>query len=131
MKEQLLETWRIHNKMNLLLIDNIKDTGMEQSLSPPGRTVYYQLVHVHNVRIQWLEVCAPDIFKKYHAIKKETGFDREGLRQAFDKSAAGIEELINKSLDNEGRVKNFKKGIIPLVGYFISHESHHRGSILL
>ena len=27
--------------------------------------------------------------------------------------------------------KGFKKGIIPLLGYFISHESHHRGNIVL
>ena len=131
MKEQLIESWRIHNKMNLLLMDNITNTGMERSSSPRGRTVYLQLAHVHNVRIQWLEVCAPDIFKKHPALKKETGFDRKGLRQAFEESAAGIEELIHKSCDNEGQVKNFKKGIIPLIGYFISHESHHRGNILL
>jgi hypothetical protein len=28
-------------------------------------------------------------------------------------------------------VKNFKKDIIPLIGYFISHESHHPGDILV
>jgi uncharacterized damage-inducible protein DinB len=131
MKEQLLETWRIHNKMNFLLMDNITDAGMERTSGPRGRTVYHQLSHIHNVRLQWLEVCAPDIFKNHLAIKKETGFDRNGLRKALEESAAGIEELIHKSCNNEGRVKNFKKGIIPLTGYFISHESHHRGNILL
>ena len=27
--------------------------------------------------------------------------------------------------------KGFKKGIFTTLGYFIAHESHHRGSILL
>ena len=131
MKEQLLETWQINNHMNLLLMDNITDAGMEKTLSPRGRTVYLQLVHVHNVRISWLEVCAPDIFKKYVAIKKETAFNRKLLRKAFEDSAKGIEELFSRSWDEGGKIKNFKKGLLPMTGYFISHESHHRGNIIL
>ncbi len=141
MKDQLLDTWQINNRMNLLLMDNITDAGMLNSLSKPagmtpsgrrgGRTVYLQLVHVHNVRMQWLEVCANDICKKYKVLDKEAAFDRKALRKAFEDSAIGIEELFTLSWDDAGKVKGFKKGVIPLLGYFISHESHHRGNILL
>lgn len=132
MKEQLSEAWRINNSMNLLLMDNITDNGMQKTLSTRGgRNVYQQFVHVHNVRISWLEVCAPDIFKKYQAIDKEAAFNKKILRKAFEDSAKGIEELIEQSWKDGGKVKSFKKGIIPLIGYFISHESHHRGSIIL
>ena len=66
MKDQLLDTWQIHNKMNLLLIDNINEMGMQKTLSTRGgRTVSLQFVHMHNVRMGWLEICAKDIFKKY------------------------------------------------------------------
>ena len=131
MKEQLLEAWQINNNMNLMLIDNITDAGMQKTLSPRGRTVYMQLIHVHNVRIQWLEVCAPAIFKKHPALPKDAVFNRKNLRNAFQDSAEGIKELISESWDNGGKVKSFKKGIIPMIGYFISHDSHHRGNILL
>src|SRR5450432_2940644 len=132
MKEQLLDTWRIHNRMNLLLINNITDAGMQKTLSARGgRTVYLQWVHVHNVRMQWLEICAKDIFKKYKALEKEAEFDRKALQKSFEDSAKGIEELLSNSWDNGGKVKGFKNGVIPLLGYFISHESHHRGNILL
>jgi uncharacterized damage-inducible protein DinB len=132
MKEQLLETWQINNNMNLLLIDNISDAGMQKTLSiRGGRTVYLQLVHLHNVRIGWLEVSAPDIFKKYSPINKETAFNRKALRRSFEDSGRSIEELISKSWDNGGKVKNFKKGIVPMIGYLISHDSHHRGNIML
>jgi len=131
MKEQLLEAWQINNNMDLLLIDNITDAGMEKTLSPRGRTVYLQLVHMHNVRIQWLEVCAPAIFKKHPALPKDAVANRKNLRSAFIDSADGIKELIAESWANGGKVKSFKKGIIPMIGYLISHDSHHRGNIML
>jgi len=71
MKEQLTDAWQINNRMNLLFIDNINDEGMQKTLSTRGgRTVYLQLVHVHNVRMSWLEIIAKDIFNKYnHSIR--------------------------------------------------------------
>ncbi|HEY6062066.1 MAG TPA: DinB family protein [Chitinophagaceae bacterium] len=138
MKDQLLETWQINNRMNLLLMDHITDAGMQKSLSTRGgRTVYLQFVHIHNVRMQWLEICAKDIFsaanggKKYKVLDKEAAFDRRALRKAFEHSAKGIEDLLARGWDDGGQVKGFKKGILPMLGYFISHESHHRGNILL
>lgn len=132
MKVQMLDTWNTHNKMNLLLIDNITDAGMQKSLSTRGgRRVYQQFIHIHNVRMQWLEICAKDIFKKYKVLDKEANFDRSLVKKYFEDSAKGIEELLGKSWDDAGKVKGFKKGVLPLLAYFISHESHHRGNILL
>lgn len=132
MKEQFLETWRIHHRMNLLLIQNITDGGMQTSLgSRGGRTVYLQFVHLHNVRMQWLEGCAKDIFSKYKALAKETPLNRSTLLKALDDSAKGLEELFSRSWDEGGKIKGFRKGLLPLISYFISHESHHRGNIML
>ncbi len=138
MKEQLIETWRINNQMNLLLLDNISETSMQKTLSTRGgRTIYLQWVHIHNVRMQWMEICAKDIFKKYKVIDKAEAFDRNALHTAFENSGQGVEEMLGQSWDNGGKVKGFstgpggKKGVIPMLGYFISHESHHRGNMLL
>lgn len=118
--------------MNLLLMENITDAGMQKTLSTRGgRTVYLQLVHIHNVRMGWLEVCAKDIFRNYKNLDKEAVFDRQTLRKAFEDSARGLEELLSRSWDDGGKVKAFKKGVLPFLGYFIAHESHHRGNILL
>ena len=132
MKDQLIDTWQINNRMNLLLMDNISDAGMQKSLSiRGGRTVYLQHIHMLNVRIQWLEICAKDIFKKCKVLDKETAFERKVLRKAIEDSSKGIAELLARSWDDGGKVKGFNKGVIPMLGYFISHESHHRGNILL
>lgn len=132
MKQQLLDAWSIHHGMNLLLINNTTDTGMQQTLSTRGgRTVFQQWVHVHNVRMQWLEVAAKDIFSKYKVLEKDMNPDSKLLLKALDESFTGLKELFEKSWDNEGKIKGFKKGLVPLLGYFISHESYHRGNIML
>src|SRR5689334_3191218 len=103
MKEQLLEAWQINNNMNLLLIDNITDAGMQKTLSTRGgRTVHMQLAHMHNVRIQWLETSAPSIFKKHPPLSKDAVFNRKNLRAALLDSGEGIKELISESWDKGG-----------------------------
>ena len=57
--------------------------------------------------------------------------DKKIIKKNLEQSAKGIEELLSLSWENGGKVKGFKKGVIPMLGYFISHESHHRGNILL
>ena len=132
MKDQLIDAWCTHQKMNLLLIENITDEGLQKTLSTRnGRTVYQQLVHLHNVRMQWLEICSKEIFRKYKVLDKNSKPEKKMIKKSLEDSAKGIEELLSKSWDSDGKVKGFKKGVIPMLGYFISHESHHRGNILL
>ncbi|MGZ8549328.1 MAG: DinB family protein [Chitinophagaceae bacterium] len=132
MKEQLLETWTINQRMNLFLINNTTDSGMQKWLNPRGgRSVFQQWIHLHNVRIQWLEIGAKDISFKYTVLASNIKVDKKALIRALEDSAEGITLLLSRSWDNGGKVKGFKTGVIPLLGYFISHESHHRGNILL
>ena len=129
MKEQLIDAWQINNRMNLLFIDTIDDEGMQKTLGPRrGRTVYLQLVHVHNVRMGWIEVAAKDIFKKYKQLDKEAPYDKKHLRKSFEQSGRSVEELIDRSWNDGGKVRGFKKGLIPMISYLIAHEAHHRVS---
>jgi len=131
-KEQLINTWHIHHRMNILLINNTTDAGMQKTLSQKGgRTIFQQWIHIHNVRMQWLEITSKDIFAKCTVLDKAMSFNRNLLIKNLDASAEGLTQLTGNSWDNDGKVKGFKKGIIPLIGYFISHESHHRGNILI
>jgi len=131
MKEQLHDAWRTNNKIGLLFIELISEEDMNKTLLARGRTIYEQLTHLHNVRMQWLDIAAKDISKKYKIIGRDASVDKEVLFEAFEGSGKGMEEFINKSWEKEGKVSSFKKGLIPFISYLIAHESHHRGNILL
>jgi len=49
---ELIEAWRINNRVNLCLIENISDSGMRCTLSKRGgRNVVRQSIHLHCVRV--------------------------------------------------------------------------------
>ena len=132
MKAQLIEAWNINNRMNLLFIDQVSDGGMQKTLSKRGgRTIYLQLLHVHNVRLRWIEHAANDIFKKSTPLDKDKPYSKKLLRDSFLSSGSAIEEFISESWNQGGRVKGFKKGLIPFISYLIAHEAHHRGHAML
>lgn len=132
MKAQLLDAWQINHRMNLLLIQNTTDAGFQKTLSQRGgRTVFEQWIHIHQVRLQWLEVSAKDIRAECLELRKDTTADRSLVISALDSSADCIARLLDRGWDDGGKIKGFRKGVIPFLGYLISHESHHRGNMIL
>jgi uncharacterized damage-inducible protein DinB len=135
MEDQLLETWRIHNRINLYLLDSIKQEALPEALNAvsasKGRTVAEQFAHLHNVRLMWLKSAAPELLAELEKIEKEQAVDKALLSNSLETSGKAIEELLRKGLAAGGKVKGFKPHAAGFLGYLISHESHHRGQILL
>ena len=130
--DQLVEAWMINNRVNLLLLANLDQAGLECTLSTRGgRTVGQQLAHVYGVRRSWVEVADKKLLAEMPPIDREQGHDKKLLIDGFSHSAEVLARFISDSATNGGKVRGFKKGIVPLVGYMIAHEAHHRGGILL
>jgi len=87
---------------------------------------------VHEVRLTFAVLTSKTnrLASLPHFAKGETPTKKE-LQKALDSSAKAIEATIRESHANGGKTPGFKRGLMPLVGYLIAHESHHRGSILL
>src|SRR5579883_1868703 len=129
MEDQLVETWQIHNRINLYLLDAIPDAALADVSSSKGRSVGEQFGHVHDVRLMWLKAAAPELLEGLEKYPKEAATDKARLRQALTQSGEAIEALLKKAFAAGGKVKNFKPHATAFLGYLISHESHHRGHI--
>ena len=124
----LTETWLIHNRINIYLLNAIDEEHLKDVLSSKGRNVGEQFAHINNVRLMWLKVANPALLEGLPKIEKEN-IAKEALASALNLSAAAIEQVIEQSVDS--KVKGFKPHATAFLGYFISHESHHRGQIML
>ena len=57
--------------------------------------------------------------------------EKQELVEALTASGVAVESFLAAVLEGEPKRRGFKKGVFTNLGYFIAHESHHRGSILL
>jgi len=128
---QLLETWQIHDRINLYLLDAVDAASLDSYSASKGRSVGEQFAHIHNVRLMWLKSAAPELMKDLAKVEKEQAKDKKHLRKSLADSGVVIGQLLANSLEAGGKVKGFKPHAAAFLGYIISHESHHRGQIAL
>ena len=127
----LLETWQIHDRINLYLLDAVDPSSLDSHSASKGRSVGEQFGHIHNVRLMWLKSAAPDLLTGLAKVENEQANDKKLLKKSLTDSGAAIGKLLANSLEADGKIKGFKPHAAAFLGYLISHESHHRGQILL
>ena len=130
-EKEFLETWEIHNRINLYLLDATELAALASVSASRGRTVGEQFAHLHNVRLMWLKSAAPDLLAGLMKIEKEQAVDKKLLRKSLTDSGEAIKSLLIRAVREGGKVKGFKPHVFAFLGYLISHESHHRGQIIL
>jgi uncharacterized damage-inducible protein DinB len=129
MQEQIVETWQIHARITLYLLDAVAPEALGGVATSKGRSVAAQFAHIHNVRLMWLAAAAPDLVGGLVKIEKEPPPDKLTLHTSLMASGAGIEQLLHRALDSGGRIKGFKPHAVAFLGYLIAHESYHHGEI--
>jgi uncharacterized damage-inducible protein DinB len=128
--KSFVETWQIQNRINLYLLDSIKEEYLADTLSSKGRNVGSQFAHLHNVRLMWLKAADPALFATQQKIETDTVLTKKLLADELSKSGEAIAALLEKGFES-GKIKNFKPHAAAFFGYMIAHESHHRGQIIL
>jgi uncharacterized damage-inducible protein DinB len=123
----LIETWQIHNRINIYLLEAIDESNLMDISASKGRNVGEQFAHINNVRLMWLKAADPLLVEGLIKVEKDN-ISKATLVNALELSAKAIEPLLEKP---DGKVKGFKPHATGFLGYLISHESHHRGQIML
>ncbi len=129
--EELIETWLIHNRIHLYLLDAIQPEHLASASPAKGRTVGEQFAHIHKVRLMWLKAGDPALHSAMCDIPKEQSQDKILLVSSLMASASAVAEMVRRRNAEGKRIPGFKPHNAGFLGYLISHESHHRGQIML
>ena len=132
MREELLEAWMTNHRINVGLLESLTEEGLGSTLSTRGgRDVARQLAHLHNVRIWALEKRARELADGLETFESKYSPAKPELLDALGRSTDAVGSFLLDVLDGVPKRRGFKKGIFTTLAYFVAHESHHRGSILL
>ncbi len=119
MFDELLENWNINQEMNMRLLEIAKN-HMDERPRPKAKTIEGHFQHIQNNRISWLEHITP-----VQPIDKDST-----IKSSLIESSQAVANLIEFS-KNGGEITGTKAGLHKFIFYLVSHESHHRGQIML
>lgn len=128
---QVLNTWKIHNDINLYLLGAIPRAGFQAvPIGSRGRTVVEQFVHMNRIRVGWLHFHRTGKRPQLEGAKGANP-SRTELKKVFVGSGKAVSKFLTAAFWGEAAPKAFGKNALRWMGYLISHESHHRGQIML
>jgi uncharacterized damage-inducible protein DinB len=136
----LLEAWRTNNRVTMELIERLPRALWDVAVpGSPQRTVRAIAAHLHNARCSWVRTLGRE-----HGVPTPTRVDHRRitprqLAAALKRSSSGIEALLRLGVASGGEVppskgyvwRNLALDIGHVLTYFVAHEGHHRGQIVM
>jgi uncharacterized damage-inducible protein DinB len=128
LSEALLNAFETNDRINQFLLENIPEAAWRAE--PPGgkgREIAAIFSHMHNVRVMWLKATKgkiPAQLDRHTVTPAQT-------HKALDASRDALKEVLQTSLNSDGRIKGFRPDVAGFVGYLIAHDAHHRGQITM
>jgi uncharacterized damage-inducible protein DinB len=140
LRTTILNTWQTSNRVTVYLIERLPAEVWTAAIpGAPRRTVRMIAGHLHNVRCMWIKTLGST-----QGIPVPRGVDRRrtGRRQlvpALQRSSRGILQLLTLGCDRDGSIpapatytwRNLPLDVGHVLAYFVAHEAHHRGQIVL
>lgn len=126
----VLEAFATNERMNQFLLEHLdKKAWRAEPPGGKGRTIAAIVAHVHNVRHMWLAVSANEDEAPPKVERDKVTLAQ--ARKALAASAKAMRGLLERAIENGGRVKDFRPDVVGFLAYVVAHEAHHRGQIAL
>jgi uncharacterized damage-inducible protein DinB len=128
--DALLKAYSANARVNQYLVQHL-DTAVWHAPSPlpKGRTVAALVAHMHNCGLRYLERTAP-------GFPVPAEIDRRRVTRAQAARALGAKRravlaIVGGALEDDGKIVGFPHDAAGFLAYYMVHDAHHRGQILL
>ncbi|MEP6708094.1 MAG: DinB family protein [Pyrinomonadaceae bacterium] len=138
--DMLLSAWRTNNRVTVFLFEHLPHELWGATVpGAPRRTVRMIAGHIHNARCTWIKtlgkeqgIAAPRAVNRHKVEPKQ-------LIAALGQSSRGIISLLTLGCDQGGTIpasssytwRNLPLDVGHVLSYFVAHEGHHRGQIVM
>ena len=138
--DQLLGAWETNSRVTVFLVEQLPPALWAASVpGVPRRTIRSIAAHIHNSRRSWIRTLGAS-----HGIPVPARVDpfrarRSEVASALVRSGRGLGRLIRLGLERGGQVptnpryvwQNLPLDVAHVLSYFVAHEGHHRGQIVM
>jgi uncharacterized damage-inducible protein DinB len=136
----ILTAWRTNSRVTAYLVEHLPAALWDVPVpGAPRRTIRMIAGHMHNARCMWVKTLGHE-----HGISIPASVDRRKvvrreLLSALKRSSRGIEALLELGIAAGGNVppskayvwRNLPLDVPHVLTYFVAHEGHHRGQIVM
>lgn len=140
LRATLIAAWRTNSLVTARLIEQLPPVLWSAAVpGAPRKTVRMIAAHLHNARSRWLRTLGREHGIVVPPLVDRRKVERRRLLAALGRSGRGIEELLELGITAGGEVppskayawRNLPLDVGHVLTYFVAHEGHHRGQIVM
>jgi len=133
----VIAAWRTNDRVTRYLVERLPAAAWAREVpGVPRKTVRTVAAHIHNARCRWIKALGAGHGVSAPPLVDLRRVSRAELARALARSSEGIVRLIELGSASGGRVpgaawQNFPTDLPHFLTYFVAHEAHHRGQLIL
>ncbi|HXM37321.1 MAG TPA: DinB family protein [Gemmatimonadales bacterium] len=126
----LLKAYSANARINQYLVQHL-DPAVWHAPSPvpKGRTVAALVAHLHNCGLRYLERTAPGFPVPAELDRRRV--TRAQAARALAAKRKAVLAIVGGALEDDGHIVGFHHDAAGYLMYYMIHDAHHRGQILL